>query len=219
MIRLLVFTLAAVLVRADSLPAILARMDQASKNFHSVSANIHKVDYTAVIDETNPEDGTLRLKRVKGQLFGVIAFTGTDSRTIGFKGHTVEIYYPKANNVQKIDISKYTSTINQFMLLAFGTSGRQLSDAYDIAPKGTETIDGKSCTHLDLTPKSADMRKIVSKLELWIPEGESNPIRIKATEPSRNTIVFTYSDVKINPSVPDKDFELKLPPGVKTLPR
>ena len=220
MIRLLVFTLAAALsARADSLEAILARMDQASKNFKAVSAKMHRVDYTAVIDETSSEDGTLRLKRVKGQLFGVIEFTGEEARSIGFTGHTVEIYYPKANNVQKIDISKYTATIDQFMLLAFGTSGKQLSDAYDIKSSGTETVASKPCTHLDLIPKSVDMQKIVSKLELWVPEDESNPVQLKATEPSRNTMIFTYSDVKINPSLPAKAFELKLPPGVKVLPR
>jgi hypothetical protein len=39
-------------VRADSLDAVLARMDQAAKPFRSLEANVHKTDYQDVFKET-----------------------------------------------------------------------------------------------------------------------------------------------------------------------
>ena len=44
--------------QADSLDAIFARMDKASKKFKGVTANLHQEDYMAVIDETTKEDGS-----------------------------------------------------------------------------------------------------------------------------------------------------------------
>jgi len=71
--------------------------------------------------------------------------------------------------------------------------------------------------HLELTPKSAEARKFATKVELWIPEGKANAVKEKVTEPSGNYLETTYSEVKPNPSLPDSDFELKLPRGVKRI--
>ncbi|MBV8843300.1 MAG: hypothetical protein JO307_10870, partial [Bryobacterales bacterium] len=73
-------------------------------------------------------------------------------------------------------------------------------------------------THLELTPKSADIRKnYVTKIDLWIPDGQANPIQEKVTKPSKDYYLVTYSDPKLNPSLPDSAYILKTPPGVKEL--
>jgi len=205
-------------VRADSLDAILSRMDDSAKKFKSVSANVHRVEFTAVINDSSEEDGQMRLKRTKAGILGVLVFTGADARTIGFRGRIIEMYLPKAKTVQRADASKYTSSLDAYLLLAFGTANsKDLRAAYDITAAGTETVDSKLTTRLELIPKSAEVRKLATKMELWIPEGETIAMREKITEPSKNTVVFTYTAVKINPSIPDSDFELKIPPGTKSV--
>jgi outer membrane lipoprotein-sorting protein len=71
--------------------------------------------------------------------------------------------------------------------------------------------------HIGLTPKSADVRKYAATIDLWIPDGQANPIREKLTEPSKDYLLETYSNLKINPPLPDSAFRLNLPPGVKEL--
>ena len=208
----------AVVARADSLDAILGRMDDSAKKFKSVSANVHRVEFTAVINESSEEDGRMRLKHGKGGLLGVLIFTGADERTIGFRGRLIEMYLPKAKTVQRADASKYTSSLDAYLLLAFGTAtSKELKAAYDITAGGSETVDGKRATRLELIPKSSEVKKLATRIELWIPDGETIALREKITEPSKNTVTFTYSAVKINPSIPDSDFELKIPAGTKSV--
>jgi outer membrane lipoprotein-sorting protein len=204
--------------RADSIEEILARMDDSARKFKSVSADVHRVEFTAVINETSEEDGHMRLKRSKNGILGVVEFTGSDARSIGFRGHLIEMYLPKAKTVQRADTSKYTSSLDAYLLLAFGTAtSKELKGAYDITAGGAETIDGKKTARLELSPKSAEVRKLATKIELWIPDGDTIALREKITEPSKNTVTFTYSGVKINPSLPDSDFELKIPAGTKSV--
>jgi outer membrane lipoprotein-sorting protein len=208
----------AVVARADSLDAILGRMNDSAKKFKSVSASVHRVEFTAVINESSEEDGQMRLKHGKGGLLGVLIFTGADERTIGFRGRLIEMYLPKAKTVQRADASKYTSSLDAYLLLAFGTAtSKELKAAYDITAGGSETVDGKRATRLELIPKSSEVKKLATKIELWIPDGETIALREKITEPSKNTVTFTYSAVKINPSIPDSDFELKIPAGTKSV--
>jgi len=70
-----------------------------------------------------------------------------------------------------------------------------------------------------LTPKDAETRKKFEKIELWIPEGETVPIQVKVTETSQNYNLAVYSNRKINEALPDSEFELKVPPDVKRVPR
>ena len=86
---------------------------------------------------------------------------------------------------------------------------------FDITAGGTETIDGKSTTRLDLIPKDKDLKKQADKIELWIPEGGSIPLQSKVTLTSGNYDQANYSDIQMNPDLPDSAFELKVPPDVK----
>ena len=206
--------------RADSLEAIFARMDEASKKFKSVSARIHETKYTAVIDDKTEEDSKLAAKRAGNGIRGRLEFFGPDARTVAFKGNLVEMYWPKGKQVEDFDISKYTSpnTLDQLLLLSFGAaSGAEIQKDYDVSPGGAETVDSKTVTRVELVPKAADLKKGITRITLWIPEGESRAIKERADQPSKDYLLWTYSDVKLNGNMPDSEVELKLPPGVKRI--
>jgi len=38
------------------------------------------------------------------------------------------------------------------------------------------------CTRIELTPTTPQTKTLIAKIELWIPEGEANPVREKVTE-------------------------------------
>jgi outer membrane lipoprotein-sorting protein len=206
--------------QAESLPDILARLDASAQQFHSFSAHMKRTDFTAVLNESETMNGTIRLQRGKGGATGVIEFTDANPHTIAFGVHTVERYYPKAGVVEIYDTSKYTSVMDEYLLLGFGTTAAELKKAYDIKLGGMETIGTAATTRIELTPRSPEVLKLIRKIELWIAEGQSNPLREKLTEPSKDTITVEYSDVVLNPALPPSAFELKLPAGVhKIVPK
>jgi outer membrane lipoprotein-sorting protein len=214
---LTIFALCSLGARAEPLADVLARMDRAAQDFRSLTAKMHRVQFTAVLSESSSMEGLMRLKRAKGGTVGVVEFQPPDPRTVFVNGKSIQIYYPKANSVEIYDASKYVSNIDQFLLLGFGTTSAELMKSYDAKLGGVEAISGKMCTRVELTPKSAEMKKLIARIELWIPESDGNPVRERVTEPSKNYELVDYSEIQLNPALPDAAFELRLPPGVKKI--
>jgi outer membrane lipoprotein-sorting protein len=210
--------LTASFLSAESLQDVLRRMDQSAKTFRSLSADVHKTDYTAVYDETAVEDGTFKMmKRAKTGVVLLAEFRGRDERKLRIAGNKVEYYHPKANSVDEYDARKFTKSVDQILLVGFGVSSADLQKDYDISVGGSETIDGRKTTRLDMTPKSAERKKVFNMVQLWIPEDQGNPIQEKRLSGKENKDynLLQFSNVKINPAMPDSDFELNLPAGVK----
>ena len=159
---------------------ILARMDAAAPGFHGMSADIEMLTWTKVIDDKIVENGTLRMQRGKNNsVRAVIDFSGQkdSAREIGFLGKVIRIYYPNLNVYQDYDMGKNSDVLNQFLLLGFGSSGHELAQNYDVKADGVEKVAGVTTTKLLLVPKDPKAREHLSKIAMWIPEGESNPIQ------------------------------------------
>jgi len=208
---------ASLCARAESLAEILERMDRSAKEFRSLSAKMKRTDFNAVLNESTDSEGVIRLKRTKGGVVGIVEFQPPEQRTYHFGGHTVEIYYPKAKTVEIYDAGKFASQMDQILLLGFGTSGADLTRTYQVKATDIETVGSVRTTHLDLTPKAEDLKKYFARIELWIPEGTSSPVQEKATQPSKDYSIVSYSEMTLNPSLPESSFGLKLPPGVKQI--
>src|SRR4051794_22232139 len=95
--RIAIALLAASLYGAGS-PALektLARTDQNSAPFKSMSSKIRRVAHTAVINEDNVDLGTLRMRRSKKDAQVLVDLTSPDPKTVAVSGAKVEMYYPK----------------------------------------------------------------------------------------------------------------------------
>ena len=203
------------MLRADSLEAVLHRMDEGAKKFKSVTANLKAVNYTAVLQESSTQTGEIKLLRHKNGVTGVMQFNPPEETTISFNGHIVEKYYPKANNLERYDLGKNATQIDEFILLTFGAAGSDLTKNYDVKFIGTETIDSTPCAHIELTPKSPEAKKVATTIEMWVPESRPYAIQQKVNEPSGNYALNSYTNVKLNPPLPDSAFEFKPPANAK----
>lgn len=196
--------------------AVLARMDAAAPGFRGLAARITRVTYTAVIKDSSEEQGQIRLLRAKGKNIQVLTeITKPDHKYFTISEGKVEIYTPKIATVQEIDLSRHKSTMEQFLLLGFGASGKDLAKSYTVRLEGEETVAGVKASHLGLTPKSSQVKSHYSKVDLWIADPGGYPVRQKLNEPSGNYLMVTYSDIKINPDLTPSALRLTLPAGVK----
>lgn len=190
-------------------------MDSAARQFQSYSANIRRIDYSKVLDSTDESSGSMRLKRAKNGIAGIMDTTeGPDHTVIHFNGPTVERYLPKAATIEVYNAKKFASSMDQMLLLGFAVPRDEMMRDYDISFVGAETIEGTPTSHIALLPKSPEALKYVRKVELWI-NAKGNAIRQKGTEPSGNYRLAIFSKLEVNPPLPDAEFELKVPPGVK----
>jgi outer membrane lipoprotein-sorting protein len=215
-IFLLLLCALAPFARAESVDEILSRMDRAAPTFHGMSADIHMLTETAIINDKTEEDGTFKWQRSKdGGVRAIMDFSGqNDARVLAFLGNIIRMYYPKLKMYQDYDVGKNSDVLNQFLLLGFGTSGKELAQGYEISAGGTANVAGQDTTKLLLVPKSAKMKEHLLKIEMLISAGAAYPIQQQFYEPSGNYKVVTYRNVKVNPSMKGT-LELKLPSGVK----
>ncbi|MBM3794002.1 MAG: outer membrane lipoprotein carrier protein LolA [Acidobacteria bacterium] len=212
----LLLTAAASTAAAQNLPAVLGRIDAAAPGFRSMTAKMDRLTHVAIINDSTSELASVRLLRLKAKDVRVsLDFTKPDNRQVAVSDRKVEIYYPKMNRVEEWDIGKYKSLVDQFMLLGFGTSGKDLSKSYAVKYLKEDVAAGQKCSRLELTPKDAKVRQHYTKFELCIAEPGGYPIVQKLVEPSGNYTNITYSDIKINPALAAEAMPIKVPSGVK----
>jgi outer membrane lipoprotein-sorting protein len=207
-------------LHAESKEAILSRMDQAAPAFQAMSADIHLTTFVAVIKDTTEESGTLVMQRVKnGSVRAILDFSQqkdkSASRIIGIMGSTVLMVYPNAKTYQEINIGNKSDLLQQFLLLGFGSSGKELAQSYDITAEGTEKLAGQDTTKLMLVPKTASVKERLVKVEIWIPANAAYPIQQRFYEPADNYRIAAYSAVNLKPAIKGKQLQLKPPAGYK----
>ena len=186
---------------AQSTAELFSQLDRAAQSFTGATANIRAITHTGIINEDETQIGTLVVKRdPPNELRFLINFTGRDAQGIALRGQTVEIYYPKLNTVRVYNIGKYKDLAQKLIMLGFGMPGRELAANYDVGNLGSERVDSENSLHLQLTPKSQDVLKQLSRVDLWISLKTNCPVQQKFYMPSGDYRLVTYSDVKVNPA-------------------
>jgi outer membrane lipoprotein-sorting protein len=201
--------------KTETLDAVLARMDRAAAGFQGMTASLTQINRIEVINETEKMDAQVKLRRTKAGLLGRVEFGEPNRRVISVEQRKVRVYYPKSNLVELYDVGKYGNQLDQFLLLGFGTSGKELQKNYQVRLVGTENIGGRATTRLELTPKSKQALEIFKKADLWYAQDAGYTIQEKIYKNEQDYTLITYNDVKLNPGLTDKDLELVLPAGVK----
>lgn len=204
------------MLAADTLDATLAGMDKAAAAFKGMSANVRRLSHTAVINEDNVDTGSMLVKRAgsKGMKM-LIQLTEPDPKTVAVDGRKVEIYYPKMQTVQEYDAGKNRSLLDQFFLIGFGTSSKEMAGAYTIKLVGQETVAGQKTTRLELIPKSKEVLQHLKKVEIWVSDATGYPAQQKFYLPAGDYSLVTYTNLNPNPNLSDSALKLKLPKGVK----
>jgi outer membrane lipoprotein-sorting protein len=200
---------------AASEKEILSRMDAAAPGFKGMTADITRVKFTSILNDRSEEVGSMSILRSGKSLRAKIVIDKPNARAVSFEGEQVEVFYPKINTVQVFDVGKNRGLIDQFLLLGFGGSGKDLARSYQVKAMGQEKVNGVTATRLVLTPKTAKVRESIKSVEIWVPEGEAYPIRQKFVEPSDDFTEVTYRGIKVNPGLTPAHLKLDLPVGVK----
>ena len=201
---------------ASTLEEALARIDKAAAGFRGLTAHIKKASYTAIIKESTEEEGKMTLFRPKPKdLRMLVEFEKPEIRAVAYQNRKIQIFYPKLMTVQEYDLGKQASLVDQFLLLGFGTSSRDLQQSYDIKLAGEDVLPGGKADRLELVPKSEEARKSVKRIEIWISETDGVTVQQKVHQPSRDYVLISYSDIKLNPAMTEDSVKLKLPKGVK----
>jgi len=195
-----------------TLGGILTLMDRSAQGFRSLTAKIEHVKFTAVVSDTSTETGDLYIRKDDKMRIDI---TAPDQRTILRTGDSLFIYTPKINRVEEYNLGKNRSLVDQYIKLGFGTRIAEMRKAYHVDLTREDELDGRKVALLELTPKSEDLRKQITKIQMWIDEASWLPIQQKFFEATAGDyFLFHYTSLKEDLKIPESKFKQAWPKGV-----
>jgi outer membrane lipoprotein-sorting protein len=185
--------------------AVLAMMDKSAADFRSLTADLEHTKYTDVVKDTSTEEGHIFVRRDQKMRIDI---TKPDPRTILRVGDSLYVYTPKIKRVEEYDLGKNRLMVDQYVLLGFGTKSQNILKSYDVDLTEEEEIDHRKAFVLELTPKSEDIRKQITKIQMWIDESSWLPLQQKFFEAgSGDYFLFHYTNLMKNLKISDSKFK------------
>ena len=196
-----------------TLDGVLAMLDKSAQDFHTLTADIEHIKYTAVVKDSSTETGQIFVRRDDKMR---IDFQKPDPRTILRSGDSLFVFTPKINRVEEYNIGKHRSFADQYLALGFGTKGDTLKKNYVLTLIGEEEFDSRKTVVLELTPKSDQARSQISRIRMWIDEASWLPVQQKFFETGSDDYFLShYTHVMKNLKISDARFKPDWPRNVK----
>jgi outer membrane lipoprotein-sorting protein len=194
-----------------TLDNVLKQLDARAADFQSLTADLERTKVTVVVNDKSTESGQIWVRRDDKMR---IELTQPDARTILRDGDFFYLYNPKIHRVEEYNLGKKKSVVDQFLLLGFGTSGSSLKQSYDVSLQGEETFDNRKVLRLELLPKTDEVKKQLSKIELWLDESTWLPVQQQFYETgSGDYFIIRYRNINRNVRISDNEFKPHWPHG------
>lgn len=212
------FSMAGQQDRHDKLESVLLQMEKVSRNFQSFAADITTKKYTAVLEEFDPpESGRFYYKRAKdGSALIRWEITDPGETILTIRDDEALIYQPKINSAKSIKLGKNKEKA-EYLALGIGQSPADLKETFHISYRGSETVNGSSCSVLELRPKDPKTAAMYASIAVWINEETGVSTQMKLVEPFGDFLLVNFSDEKLNIQIDDSKFRQKLPENVDIL--
>jgi outer membrane lipoprotein-sorting protein len=194
-----------------TLENVLKQLDAQASEFHSLTADLERTKVTVVVNDKSTESGKILVRRDEKMR---IELTQPDPRTILRDGDFFYIYNPKIKRVEEYNLGKKKSVLDQFLLLGFGTSGASLKQSYTISVQGEVTLDNRKVILLELLPTTDEVKRQLSKIQLWLDESTWLPAQQQFFEMgSGDYFIVRYKNMERNVKIPDSEFKPHWPHG------
>lgn len=196
---------------AGDLKATLAKLDQAATRFKSATADFEFDSIqTDPIPDTEVQKGTAYYQR-KGSSFQV---AGHIREVNGKKVPKIYVYADGKLRLFEPLIDQVTtltgaSQYEGYVMLGFGASGKELANKWEITDDGPETVGGVNTEKLDLIAKDPNVKKNLLKVTIWVDLDRGVSMKQVFDFGQGQTRTATYSNIKINESLPGDAFTIK----------
>jgi outer membrane lipoprotein-sorting protein len=198
-------------VAAGDLKATLAKLDAAAAKFKSTSADFEfNSVITDPIPDTEVQKGAAYYQR-KGNTFQMAAHILEVNgrkvpKTYVYSGGKLKLDEPLINQVTTLNsMSQYEG----YLMLGFGAGGKDLADKWDITDDGPEVVQGIQTEKLELVAKDPKIKKNLPKVTVWIDLDRGVSLKQVFDQGQGQSRTCTYSNIKMNESLPGDAFTFK----------
>ena len=191
---------------------VMHELDEASKKFRSLTADVERTTVTVAVDDRSTESGRFYL-RSDGKMR--IELTKPDQRTILRNGDKVWHYLPKTKRVEEYDLGKHAGFADALLSLGLGSSGGSLKKQYLVTVLGEESLENEKTVVLELVPKDEKFRNQIARIQLWVDTSNWLSIQQKLFETgSGDYVIIRYRSIDTSTKLNDTEFRPQWPKGV-----
>jgi outer membrane lipoprotein-sorting protein len=203
--------------RSEDINAVLAKMDEAAKNFKSAQADFEWDQYQRVVEDHDIQKGQIYFRHTKTGVDAAVKVVSPEPKQVVFKDGKLSLYQPKIDQVTEYKANASRADVESFMSLGFGASGKDLARNFGIKLEGWETVDGVRTAKLDLTPKQEKLKSSLSRVLLWLDPEKNISMKQQFFEPNGDYRLTHYTNIKVNGKVSDDVFRLKTTSNTKVV--
>ena len=195
---------------AQDLKTVLAKLDTAAANFHTVSADFQ---FDSIVTDPVPDKtvqkGTVHYSR-RGSDFQIGAHINEENNKPIPKVYTYakgvfRLYEKLPNQVTTYKNDK----LSEYLLLGFGASGKELEKVWNITYAGQEKLNGVITDKLELVPKDPSARKNLPKVTVWMDTPHAVSLKQIFDQGEGQSRDCVYSNFKFNQPLPSDAFVFK----------
>ncbi len=197
-----------------TLEGVLSQLDSQARRFQGLSADVERTKVTVVVNDKSTSTGTILLHGDKM----LLQMKPPDARTILRTGDSLFVYTPGLKRVEEYNLGKNRALVDEFMLLGFGTGGKQLQESYQASLGGEPTLDDKKTVELELIPKARGVKNQFSKIQIWFDPSTWIAVQQQFYETgSGDYSIVRYSNIVKNPQIQDSEFKPHWPKGTEKI--
>ncbi len=195
---------------SDELQRVLRQMDQTAADFNTTQAAFVWDQYQKVVDDHDIQKGMVYFRRVGNEIQMAAEITNPEAqKSVLFTDSKVEVYQPKIDQLTRYSTGKDRATVESFLVLGFGGSGKDMLKSFDVKYIGPEKVSGVDTAKLELVPKSQKGRNMFDHIWLWVDTSRGVSVQQQLFEPSGDYRLAKYSDIQMHQKIPDSVFKLK----------
>jgi outer membrane lipoprotein-sorting protein len=194
---------------AGDLNRVLEEMDEASVRFKAAQADIELVQYTAVVKEKDVQSGHIFFRRKGRETEVSLWIEKPHPKQAVVRDDKVTFFDPRTKQVTERALGDNKQDVEAVMNLGFGGRGKDLLAEYDVNLVGWETVDGVNTARLELVAKSERLRRLFSKLVLWMDPKRDVALQQQRFELSGDYQLTHYTNIKMPASISDDKFVIK----------
>ena len=131
----------------------------------------------------------------------VLDYTEPDVRRVLIDGSVLLVTWPSRSIRRQQDIGAAQGRVQKYFV---GKSPEELRRHFKITAR--QAPDRSAAWHVDMIPTRKQLLEGVSRIELWIAHDTVLPVSMRLTFPNGDTKLMEFSDVKVNPVLPQDTF-------------
>jgi outer membrane lipoprotein-sorting protein len=208
---------------AGDLQKVISQLNTAAAKFVSAQAEFAWDQFTAVVQESDVQSGTIYFERKKGAT-QMAAYLKKDNgkealKTVVYDGGEVNLYEPGIKQLTTMRAGANRGQWESFLTLGFGGSGTDLQANWKVSLLGTENISGVPVAKLDLVPIQQKVLELFSHVTIWVDPARGVSYKQVFYQPSGDMRTATYTNIRYNLPLAGDVFKITPAPGTTRVAR